>query len=300
MDMDRLEQMQVFIAVAEEEGFAAAARRLTMSPPAVTRAIAALEERLGVKLLNRSTRIVRVTDAGLRYLDDARRIVADIQAADEAAAGINAEPKGHLAVTAPVLFGQKFVVPGIVEYLQKYPDTQVDGVFYDRVVNLLEEGMDVGVRIGQLPDSSMRALAVGKVRMIMVASPDYLEKQGIPQSPEELDQHALIASRAGNLGEWKLQKEGKPYLCRIKPRLTLTSNDGVIAAAKEGFGITRVLSYQVADELKQGSLKIILETYEPAPLPVHIVHREGRLASTKVRAFIDLMAERLRSNPALN
>ncbi|MDD1629788.1 MAG: LysR family transcriptional regulator, partial [Methylococcaceae bacterium] len=153
--MDRLHLMTVFVAVAEEESFAGGSRRLGMSPPAVTRAIAALEDRLGVKLLTRTTRYVRVTDAGNRYLDDARRIIAELDEADEAAAGINAEPRGHLAVTAPVLFGRIFVIPGIVDYLQRYPDMEVSAVFLDRVVNLLEEGFDVGVRIGELPDSSM-------------------------------------------------------------------------------------------------------------------------------------------------
>ncbi|MCU7812568.1 MAG: LysR family transcriptional regulator, partial [Candidatus Thiodiazotropha sp. (ex Notomyrtea botanica)] len=152
--MDRFHLMSVFIAVAEEQGFASGARRLDMSPPAVTRAVAHLEERLGVKLLNRTTRYVRVTEAGQRYLEDARRILSEVEAADESAAGINAEPRGHLAVTAPVLFGRMFVMPGIVEYLKRYPSTEVSAVFLDRIVNLLEEGQDVGVRIGQLPDSS--------------------------------------------------------------------------------------------------------------------------------------------------
>ena len=147
--MDKLYLMTVFVAVAEEESFAAAARRLDMSPPAVTRAIAALEEQLGVKLLNRTTRYVRSTDAGLRYLDDARRIIAEVAAADEAAQGINAAPRGHLAVTAPVLFGNMFVLPGVVHFLQTFPDMEVSASFLDRVVNLLEEGFDVGIRIGR-------------------------------------------------------------------------------------------------------------------------------------------------------
>jgi DNA-binding transcriptional LysR family regulator len=171
--MDRLHLMNVFVAVAQEQGFAAAARRLNLSAPAVTRAVASLEESLGVKLLNRTTRIVRATEAGLRYLDDAQRIIAQVQAADAAAAGINSAPKGHLAVTAPVMFGRLFVIPGIVDYLQRYPDTQVDALFLDRVVNLLEEGLDVGIRIGELADSSMRALRVGQVRHIVCASPGY-------------------------------------------------------------------------------------------------------------------------------
>jgi DNA-binding transcriptional LysR family regulator len=293
--------MTVYAAVAEEQGFAAAARRLTMSPPAVTRAISALENNLGVKLLHRTTRHVRTTEAGERYLDDARRILADVQSANEEAAGINAEPRGHLSVTAPVLFGRKYVMPGIVDYMQRYPDTEVDAVFLDRVVNLLEEGLDVGIRIGELPDSSMRALRVGSVRMILCASPTYIKQAGIPQSPTELSQHALIAVRAGSMKQdWRFLMDEKINSIRIKPRLKVNTNDAATTAAKEGFGIARLISYQVADDLDSGDLKILLENFETPALPVHIVHREGRLASTKVRAFIDLMADRLRDDKALN
>ena len=197
--------MNVFVAVAEEEGFAAAARRLRMSPPAVTRAVAALEERLGVKLFKRTTRHVRTTEAGQRYFEDARRILAEADAADEAAAGINAEPRGRLAVTAPVLFGRMFVMPGIVDYLSRYPDTEVSAVFLDRVVNLLEEGVDVGVRIGELADSSMRALLVGSVRLVLCASPKYLQRRGAPRAPQALLEHSIIASSAGSGAlDWRL------------------------------------------------------------------------------------------------
>ena len=289
--------MNVFVAVAQEQGFAAAARRLNLSAPAVTRAVASLEESLGVKLLNRTTRIVRATEAGLRYLDDAQRIIAQVQAADAAAAGINSAPKGHLAVTAPVMFGRLFVIPGIVDYLQRYPDTQVDALFLDRVVNLLEEGLDVGIRIGELADSSMRALRVGQVRHIVCASPGYLDRHGIPHSPQDLMSHTIISSSAAqSLTDWCFNDSS----VRIEPRLTVTSNDAAIAAVKDGLGITRLLSYQVAESVAAGELKILLERFEPAPIPVSIVHRQGRFASAKVRAFIDLMAHRLRAHKALN
>jgi DNA-binding transcriptional LysR family regulator len=295
--MDRLHLMSVFVAVAQEQGFAAAARRLNLSAPAVTRAVASLEESLGVKLLNRTTRIVRVTEAGLRYLDDAQRIIAQVQAADAAAAGINSAPKGHLAVTAPVMFGRLFVMPGIVDYLQRYPDTQVDALFLDRVVNLLEEGLDVGIRIGELADSSMRALRVGQVRHIVCASPSYLERHGIPQTPQDLMNHTVVASSAAqSQTDWRFNN----ISVRIQPRLTVTSNDAAIVAVKDGLGITRLLSYQVAESLAAGELKILLERFEPNPIPVSIVHRQGRFASAKVRAFIDLMAQRLRADKALN
>ena len=171
----------------------------------MTRAIAALEDRLGVKLFNRTTRYVRVTDAGQRYLEDARRIIAEVDEADEAVAGINAEPKGHLAVTAPILFGRLFVIPGIVDYLQRYPGMEVSAVFLDRVVNLLEEGHDVGIRIGELPDSSMKAIRVGTVRRVVCAAPAYLEARGIPASPQDLNQHDIVAAATGSWSalEWK-------------------------------------------------------------------------------------------------
>ncbi|MGR9087191.1 MAG: LysR family transcriptional regulator [Gammaproteobacteria bacterium] len=291
--MDRLHSMSVFLAVAEEESFAAGARRLGMSPPAVTRAIAALEERLGVKLLNRTTRYVRVTDAGSRYLDDCRRIICEADEADEAAAGINAEPRGHLAVTAPVMFGRIFVIPGILDYLQRYPEMEVSAVFLDRVVNLLEEGFDVGVRIGELPDSSMRAVRVGQVRRVLCASPGYMAKNGMPLNPSELIHHNIIASSTiSPVVDWKFARD---ISIRVKPRLTVTSNDAAIEAALAGMGITRLLSYQIESHLTDGRLQTLLTEFEPSPLPIHLVHREGRYASAKVRSFVDLMITKLRS-----
>lgn len=297
--MDRFHAMQVFVAVAEEAGFAAAARRLGMSPPAVTRAVAALEARLGVRLLTRTTRFVRATDAGQRYLEDARRILAEAEAADEAAAGINAEPRGELAVTAPVLFGRRYVMPGIVDYLQQYPGTTVSAMFVDRVVNLLEEGLDVGVRIGELPDSGMRAVRAGSVRLTLCASPAYLERHGSPRTPAELAGHTCIVSTAagGGARSWRFGAAGSAP--RLQARLSVTTNDAAVEAAVRGLGITRLLSYQVADDIAAGRLQRLLPEFEPPPVPVHVVHREGRLASTKLRAFVDLMAGRLRSDPAL-
>lgn len=299
--MDQLHLMTVFIAVAEEQGFSPAARRLNMSPPAVTRAIASLEDKLSIKLLTRTTRYVRVTEAGERYLEDARRILLAVEQANEAAIGINSEPKGHLTVTAPVLFGQKYVMPGIVEYLNTYPETQVNAVFLDRVVNLLEEGFDVGVRIGQLPDSTMHAKNVGEVRLVLVASPEYLARDGIPKTPAELKQHTLIASSTGNMtNDWQFSQQNKKQIVRIQPRLTVTSNQAAINAATSGLGITRLISYQVADELKKGILTTVLSDFQLPALPVHIIHREGPMASSKVRCFIDLMVRRLRADKGLN
>jgi len=299
--MDRLHLMTVFVAVAEEESFAGGARRLSLSPPAVTRAVAALEERLGVKLLNRTTRYVRVTEAGQRYLDDSRRIIAELDEADEAAAGINAEPRGHLAVTAPVLFGKLFVLPSLLEYLQRHPATEVSALLVDRVVNLLEEGLDVGVRIGELPDSSMKAIRVGSIRRVLCASPGYLDLHGTPQTLADLSSHTLIAASAVTpTCEWKFGQGAEQSSVRVKPRLTVNTNDAALEAAVQGFGITRLMSYQVAAHLAAGQLQIVWPEFEPASMPVHVLHREGRYPSAKIRAFVDLIAARIRENPALN
>jgi len=299
--MDRFTEMQVFVAVAECEGFAAGARKLKISPPAATRAVADLEYRLGVKLLNRTTRYVRVTDAGQRYLDDAKRILAQVAEADEAAVGINGSPRGHLVITAPVLFGRMYVMPAIVQYLQKYPETEVSAMFVDRVVNLLEEGVDVALRVGELSDSSFKALKVGTVRRVVCASPAYIEQHGLPQHPDELTNHPIIV--ASNLGpnvEWRFLDNNQTSIVRIKPRLTVTSNDAAIEAAVEGLGITRLISYQIAPQLASGQLKIILSEFELPAMPIHILHREGRHSSVKIRAFIDLIAEKLRADKSLN
>lgn len=296
--MDRYTELQVFVAVAESEGFAAGARKLGVSPPVATRAVADLEIRLGVKLLTRSTRYVRLTDAGKRYLDDAKRILTEIAEADEAATGINGESSGHLAVTAPVLFGKMFVLPGVIDFLNRYPKMEVSALFLDRVVNLLEEGLDVGIRIGDLADSSMRAIRVGAVKRVVCAAPDYLQRAGMPQHPDELTQHTIITANGLNAGtDWKF---ADGINIRVKPRLSFATNDAAIEASLAGFGITRLLSYQIAPHVADGRLKILLSEFEQPKIPIHVIHREGRYASAKIRSFVDLMVERLRAEKALN
>lgn len=298
--MDRFHLLTVFVAVAEEQSFAAAARKLGMSPPAVTRAVASLEERLAVKLLSRTTRFVRATDAGRRYLEDARRILAELDQADEAAGGINAEPRGHLAVTAPVQFGRLFVLPVVVEYLRRYSSVQVSAIFLDRIVNLLEEGMDVGVRIGALPDSSLQAVQVAKVRRVLCASPNYLSERGQPRVPADLAGHDIISALGiSPTTDWKFGEGREQQTQRIRPRLMVTTNDSAIDAALRGFGITRLLSYQIAPYLASGQLQIVLSEFEPAKVPIHVLHREGRYASAKVRSFVDLIVAELRNDLTL-
>ena len=298
--MDQIHLMKVFVAVGELEGFAAAARRLGISPAAVTRAVSTLEEHLGVKLLARTTRNVRVTEAGSRYLEDSRAILASIVEANEAAAGINASPQGTLSVTAPVLFGKLYVMPSIVDYLKEYPEVDVSAFFLDRVVNVVEEGMDVAVRIGHLPDSGLRAIRVGQVRRVLCASPAYLAEHGVPQRPSDLHKHTIIAGNGTPGTSWRFSASGEPTAIRLKPRLSITSNDGAIAAACAGLGIAQQLSYQVAEQVARGTLQIVLEHFEESPWPIHVLHRESKYGSTKVRAFIDRLAAHLRSHQHLN
>jgi DNA-binding transcriptional LysR family regulator len=299
--MDRLQAMTTFVAVVDSGGFASAARKLNLSPPVVTRAVAELEERLGLRLLTRTTRVVRVTDAGARFAEDCRRILADIEEAETVATGTHAAPRGTLTLTAPVLFGQLYVTPILVRYLQQYPEVDAQCLFLDRVVNVVEEGIDVAVRIGELPDSSLQAVRVGRVRRVLVAAPSYLKAQGVPQRPEDLARHAIVsASGVTPVSEWRFNDAGKPLLQRMQPRMRTTTNDSAIAAAVAGLGITRLLSYQVASHVRGGALQILLEDFESAPLPVHVVHHEGRRATQKVRAFIDLAVDALRADPALN
>ncbi|MGJ7492915.1 LysR family transcriptional regulator [Variovorax sp. ZT4R33] len=298
--MDRLQAMSAFVTVVDCGGFASASRKLKLSPPVVTRAVAELEQRLGLRLLTRTTRFVRVTEAGARFADDCRRILGEIEEAELTATGTHAAPRGTLSITAPVLFGHLHVTPVLVRYLADFPEVDARCLFLDRVVNLVEEGIDVAVRIGELPDSSLQATRVGQVRRVLVASPDYLQRQGTPADPAALDGHSIVWAGASASSEWRfVDADGQPMAQRVRPRLRTTTNDSAIAAATAGFGLTRLLGYQVADAVRAGTLVRVLEAFEPAPLPIHIVHREGRHATQKVRSFIDRIVEALRADPAL-
>lgn len=293
--MDKIGSMRVFIAVAEAEGFAPAARQLGLSPPAVTRAIAALEERIGTRLLHRTTRLVRLTEAGARYLADAKRILAEIEEAEGAAAGAHAQPRGLLTVTAPVLFGRMHVAPVVMEFLSQHPQVSVRLLLLDRVTDLLDEGIDVALRIAHLQDSTLNAVRVGSVRRVTCASPDYLARRGRPRHPTDLAQHDTIGFwTQGVEAEWVFGDPPKQQRVRPASRLLVNTADVAIAAALAGRGITRILSYQIASELRDKRLDILLEDYESEPLPIHLVHAEGRRVSAKLRAFMDFTAVRLR------
>jgi DNA-binding transcriptional LysR family regulator len=298
--MDRFYLMQTFVAVVDCQGFAGASRKLNVSPPAVTRAIAELEERLGVRLLARTTRVVRPTDAGALYVEDCRRILAEVEEADAGATGAHATPRGHLTVTAPVLFGRMYVAPLVTEYLRAHADITASCWFVDRVVNMVDEGVDVAVRIGRLPDSSLHALKVGKVRQVVCASPKYLAAHAAITHPAQLADHAIVSTSAVTpTAEWRFSGDPEAQVVRITPRVTTTTNDSAMAMALEGFGLTRLMSYQAAPYIEDGRLRAVLQSFELPPVPVHLVYREGRRASKKVRAFIDLAATALAANRAI-
>jgi DNA-binding transcriptional LysR family regulator len=290
--MDRIDAMQAFVAVADLRGFAPAARKLRLSPPAVTRLIAALEERLGARLLQRTTRSVALTDAGARYLERARRILADVEEAELAAEGERIRPSGKLVVSAPVGFGRLHVGPMMSAYLKRYGDVSAELRLEDRMVSLVEDGIDLAVRIGHLADSSLVARQVGEMRRIMVASPAYLKRHGEPKTPAEIAAHQTIQFGASSAsGEWRFIEDGREFRVDIVPRLSTNSADAAVQYAEAGGGLTRVLAYQAADAVRRGRLKIVLQAFEPPPLPIHIVYPTSRLLSAKVRAFIDLVVE---------
>lgn len=286
--MDRLEAMHVFVTVADLRGFAPAARKLRLSPSAVTRLIAALEEHLGARLLQRTTRQVTLTDVGTRYLERARRILADVEEADGSAREERNRPSGRLVVSAPVGFGRLHVGPVMTTYLKRYPEVACELQLSDHLVNLVEDAVDAAVRIGHLADSSLVARQVGKMRRIVVASPDYLKRHGEPKTPEALAAHQTIQFGPTN---WHFLHEDREIEVIPNPRFTSNSADAALQYAEAGGGVTRVLAYQAAEGLKRRRLKILLAAYEQPALPIHIVYPTSRLLSAKVRAFVDLVVE---------
>ncbi|XVO85549.1 LysR family transcriptional regulator [Pseudomonas palleroniana] len=299
--MDRFHEMQVFLAVAEEEGFAAAARRLNTSPPSVTRAIAAMEARIGTQLLARTTRSLHLTEAGQRYLEDCRRILAELDEAEEAAAGSYSSPCGHLTVTAPVLFGERYVAPVLGDYLDRFPLVTLNALLVDRVVNLADEGVDVAVRIGHLYEPGQQAIKVGEVRRVVCAAPAFLDLHGRPRHPAQLRDFKIVTSSASQrVHEWAFVDQGQPVTVPIEPRLVVTANNAAINLACLGWGATQVLSYQIAAQVAAGELEIVLEAFEPAPLPIQVVFQQSARVPAKVSTFVDFLSRRLGQDAALN
>jgi DNA-binding transcriptional LysR family regulator len=290
--MDRIDAMQAFVTVADLKGFAPAARKLGLSPSGVTRLIAALEERLGARLLQRTTRSVTLTDVGSRYLERVRRILADIEEAEDSAEGERMRPGGRLVVSAPVGFGRLHVSSVMSAYLKRYPEVTGELRLSDRMINLVEEGVDLAVRIGHLPDSSLVARHVGEMRRIVVASDAYLREHGEPKTPEAIHSHQTIQFGAMAVPpDWRFIRDGHEVRVTVVPRFVTNSADAAIQYAEQGGGLTRVLAYQAADAIKDGRLRIVLAKFEPPALPIHIVYPTSRLLSAKVRTFIDLVIE---------
>ncbi len=295
--MDRFRELTAFVAVAETGAFNRAALRLGMTPPVVTRLVAALEARLGVRLLRRTTRKVSTTDAGARLLSDGMRILSELDAVEAQASGARQTPRGVLRVTAPVLFGQRHILPILREFLDAYPEMSATTLFVDRIVDLIDEGLDVALRIGELPDSSLTATKVGVVRRVTVAAPDYLVASGTPTVPEDLIRHRTIQTQP--LEEtpiWQYVAAGRNRGVKIAPVLKVNTATASIDSALAGWGIARALSYQVADALADGSLVEILTSWEDRDMPLHLIHSEGRLSAAKIRAFVDFAGPRLRKS----
>jgi DNA-binding transcriptional LysR family regulator len=290
--MDRIDAMQAFVAVADLEGFAPAARKLGLSPSAITRLIAALEERLGARLLQRTTRQVTLTDAGSRYLERARRILADVEEAEDAVESERTRPEGRLVISAPFGFGRLHVSPVVTAYLKRYPDVGVDLRLSDRRINLVEDGVDLAVRLGHLPDSTLVARHVGQMRRIVVASAGYLKLRGEPKRPADLTAHDTIQFGAMTATpDWRFMEDGQEIRITPTPRFTSNSSDAAIQYAEQDGGLTRVMAYQAAESLKARRLRIVLAEFEQPPVPIHVVYPTSRLLSAKVRTFIDLVTE---------
>jgi DNA-binding transcriptional LysR family regulator len=302
--VDRLHEMEVFVAVADSASFAKAGTRLRISPPSVTRAVASLEERLGARLFNRTTRSLSLTEAGLRFLESAKSLLAEIDTAEREAVGESAMPSGHLTVTASVTFGRTAMAQVMSAFLRLHPRVTASLMLIDRVVNLVEEGIDIAVRIGQLRDSSLVVRRVGEVQRILVASPDYLAKHGEPGSPADLKRHSIIAfSTLMPNREWRFVDGTTSAHIALQPRFEINDATAAISAAEAGDGITIALSYMVAQKIEEGRLMPVLGHYAPPPVPVQLVYPQSRLVAPKVRAFIDfagpLLKDVLRRLPTI-
>jgi len=296
--MDRLEAMSILRAAVETGSFSAASRKLRIPLPTVSRKVAELEKHLKARLLVRSTRKLALTDAGADYLAACKRILEQVDEAEAAAAGEYSVPRGELAVTAPVVFGRLHVLPVISEFLARFPDIDVRLTLSDRNVDLIDDRIDIAVRIGALADSTMTALKVGTVRRVVCGSPDFLAAHGIPAKPPDLAAMPCVtfASTAGG-ASWSFARgRGAARPVQVRERLSVNTAEAALDAAIKGVGLTRVLSYQAARAVRDGKLRIVLQKFEPAPLPVSLLHAGGDPLPLKVRSFLDFAAPRLRKS----
>jgi len=295
--MERLDAMRTFVTVADLGSFAEAARRLHLSPAAVTRAVVLLEEQLGLTLLNRTTRSVRLTERGTLYLETCRQVLDDLAHGERRARGEDAAPRGLLTVAAPVLFGRLFVLPIVAALLRSHAALSIRLMLSDRNVHLIEEGVDLAVRIGELADSALRAIKVGEVQRVLVASPAYLAARGWPEAPAALVDHDLIAFQGlDTTNDWRFGA-ARPVSVRVEPRLTVNNGDAAIAAAEAGLGLTRALSYQVKAAVEAGRLALVLQAHAPTPVPISLVYPAQRLGSPNLAAFVAAARRRFQEEP---
>ncbi|TWG82127.1 DNA-binding transcriptional LysR family regulator [Cupriavidus gilardii J11] len=287
--MDKLRAMQTFVGIVDHGSLTAAAAALGTSLPAVVRTLAALEAELKVRLLNRTTRRLALTDEGRSYLDSCRRILATI---DEVEAGLTArqaEPAGLLTITAPMLFGQMYVAPAVTAFAQRYPAVRCRMEFTDRVVNLLEEDIDVGIRIGPLHDSTLVAQQVGRIRRVVVATPAFLRKHGVPRHPKDLAHASCLRFTSGASHWWAFQQNGRVFHVDVSGNLEFNQIAPAVAACAAGAGFGHFLSYQVAPLVASKTLRIVLEEFELAPWPLSLLYPHARLLPARTRAFVDWM-----------
>ena len=299
--MDRIDAMKVFVAALDTGSLAGAGRKLGRSPAAVSRAIALLEARVGVELLHRTTRSLKMSEAGERYAIACRRVLTELEEADVAAAGERTAPRGTLALTAPVLSGEAVLRPILDAFMDAYPTVPARLHLLDRPVNLIDEGVDIALRIAHLADSTLVAIRVGEVRRVVAAAPRYLVQHPRIAEPRDLAKHQIIAMAYLGLDSWSFPPSpgsSVPRTVQFTPRLLTNSVRAAVASAVDGHGVTRVLSYQVAEHVREGELEIVLADHEHPPLPVHVISPHGRLSVPKVRAFIDFAVPQLRSQYA--
>ena len=291
--MDKLKAMQAFVRIADEGSLTAAARSLESSLPAVVRTLAALEAQLGVRLFNRTTRRISLTEEGKGYLSSCRQILSALDDADAALTAEAREPRGHLSVTAPVLFGQMYVAPAVTRFVKRYGRVTCSVMLFDRVVNLLEEGIDVGIRIGQLEDSSLVAQPVSSIRRVVVASPGYLRRHGAPQHPRDLRKANCVRFIAATGPGWTFHEGAKQFNVPVSGNLDFNHAAPAIEACAAGLGPGQFLSYQVAPHLRSRRLKTVLDAFEPPPRPINIVYPHARLLPARTRVFVEWMKREL-------
>jgi DNA-binding transcriptional LysR family regulator len=291
--MDKLRAMRAFMAIAEAGSLTGAARELQSSLPAVVRLLAGLEAELGARLLQRTTRRIALTEAGRRYLERCRAVDVLIGEAEAEVRSEQTEPRGPLTLTAPVLFGSRHIATGVSAFVQRYPDVRVEFLLLDRVVNLVEEGIDVGVRIGELEDSSLIARAVSTMRRLTVAAPSYLARRGTPAHPRDLLAHNCIVFTGR--GPWLFHVDGRPLPVAVQGNLRVNQAELGARACAAGVGIGSFFAYQVASELANGALRVLLEEYEIPPRPIHIVYPQARLLPARTRSFIDFLLQHIQA-----